>query len=468
MSLQHKILGAFQKLGKALMTPVATLPAAALMLRLGQPDVLNWPWMATAGGAIFDNLALIFAIGIAIGLAEENNGVAGLAAAVGYLVLTKVATAFDPHINMGVLAGIVSGILAGWVYNKYRHTKLPDFLGFFSGRRAVPIMMSFYSLILGVIAGYGWPLIQKFIDGIGTFIVSSGSLGAFIFGFLNRLLIPVGLHHVLNTLVWFQFGSFTQANGTVVHGDLTRFFAGDPNAGQFMTGMFPIMMFALPAACLAMITAAKPQNRKKVSGMLLGIGLTAFLTGITEPVEFTFMFLAPGLYVCHALLTGTSMALTWFMGCKDGFGFSAGFIDYALNFGIATKPLLLALIGLIFGVVYYLLFLFVIKKWDLATPGRFDDEEEESDELASAASDDPDGVAAAMLEAVGGKGNIKSIDACITRLRLVLANPDIVDEKRLKQLGAKGVIKLGGGSVQVIVGTIADTMAGQMRILVKK
>ena len=202
--------------------------------------------------------------------------------------------------------------------------------------------------------------------------------------------------------------------------------------------------------------------------MLLGIGLTAFLTGITEPVEFTFMFLAPGLYVCHALLTGTSMALTWFLGCKDGFGFSAGFIDYALNFGIATKPLLLALIGVIFGVIYYVLFLFVIKKWDLATPGRFDDEEEESDELASAASDDPDGVAAAMLQAVGGKGNIKSIDACITRLRLVLANPDIVDEKRLKQLGAKGVIKLGGGSVQVIVGTIADTMAGQMRVLVKK
>ena len=411
---------------------------------------------------------MIFAIGIAIGLAEENNGVAGLAAAVGYLVLTKVATAFDPHINMGVLAGIVSGILAGWVYNKYRHTKLPDFLGFFSGRRAVPIMMSFYSLILGVLAGYGWPLIQRFIDGIGTFIVSSGSLGAFIFGFLNRLLIPVGLHHVLNTLVWFQFGSFTKPDGTVVHGDLTRFFAGDPNAGQFMTGMFPIMMFALPAACLAMITAAKPQNRKKVSGMLLGIGLTAFLTGITEPVEFTFMFLAPGLYVCHALLTGTSMALTWFLGCKDGFGFSAGFIDYALNFGIATKPLLLALIGLIFGVVYYLLFLFVIKKWDLATPGRFEDEEEASDELAAATSDDPDGVAAAMLAAVGGKSNIKSIDACITRLRLVLVNPENVDEKRLKQLGAKGVIKLGGGSVQVIVGTIADSMAGQMRILVKK
>ena len=468
MSLKNKILGAFQKLGKALMTPVATLPAAALLLRLGQPDVLNLPWMAQAGGAIFDNLPLIFAIGIGIGLAEENNGVAGLAAAVGYLVLTKVAMAFNTHINMGVLAGIVSGILGGVVYNKYHKVKLPDFLGFFSGRRAVPIMMSLYSLVLGVVAGYVWPVIQNYIDALGGFIVASGAVGAFIYGVLNRLLIPIGLHHVINTLVWFQFGSFTDAAGHVVHGDLTRFFAGDPHAGQFMTGFFPIFMFGLPAACLAMITAAKPSNRKAVAGMLIGIAATAFVTGVTEPIEFTFMFLAPVLYVIHALLTGVSLALTWSLGCKDGFGFSAGLIDYVLNFGIATKPVLLGIIGLITGAVYYVVFLFAIRKWDLPTPGRFADIEEEQDTQMVESSGGKASVAASILEAIGGKANIKSIDACITRLRLVLVNDAIMDEKTIKALGAKGIIKLGGGSVQIIVGTIADSMAGEMRVLVKK
>lgn len=243
--MSNKFLTNLQKLGKALMTPVAVLPAAALLLRLGADDVLGLKWMFAAGDAVFGNLALLFAIGIAIGLAEENNGVAGLAAAVGYFVLTKVSYTFNEKINMGVLAGIIVGVLSGYLYNKYKSIKVPEFLGFFGGKRFVPIVTAFYTLILGVIAGYIWPLIQNGISSFGNSIANSGALGAGIFGFLNRLLIPIGLHHVLNSFVWFQFGEFTNSAGKVVTGDLTRFFAGDPNAGNFMTGFFPIMMFGI-------------------------------------------------------------------------------------------------------------------------------------------------------------------------------------------------------------------------------
>jgi PTS system N-acetylglucosamine-specific IIC component len=284
-----KFLAFLQKLGKALMTPIAVLPAAAILLRRGAPDVLNLPWMFAAGGAIFDNLALIFAIGIAIGLAKENNGVAAIAATAGYFILTKVATTFNDKINMGVLAGIIMGIVAGLLYNKYKDIKVPSYLGFFGGKRFVPIVTSLAALILGVFSGYVWPMIQNGISSFGNFVVSTGPIGAMVYGFLNRALIPIGLHHVLNSLVWFQFGEFTNAAGKVVTGDLSRFFAGDPTAGTFMTGFFPIMMFGLPAACLAIVRAAKPENRKAISGMFIGIAATSFLTGITEPIEFSFM-----------------------------------------------------------------------------------------------------------------------------------------------------------------------------------
>lgn len=348
----NKLLANLQKLGKALMTPVAVLPAAALLLRLGAPDVFNLKWMFAAGDAIFGNLALLFAIGIAIGFAEENNGVAGLSAAVGYFVLTKVATTFNDKINMGVLAGIIVGVLAGVLYNKYNAIKLPDFLGFFGGKRFIPIVTSFYTLVIGVIAGYLWPLIQNFISSFGNAIATSGAIGGFFFGLLNRLLIPLGLHHVLNSFVWFQFGEFKDAAGKIITGDLSRFFAGDPTAGTFMTGFFPIMMFALPAVCFAMIMAAKKEHRKEVTGMLLGVAFTSFLTGITEPIEFLFMFLSPVLYVVHALLSGISLAVTTALGMRCGFGFSAGLIDYALNFGISSKPIGLLVVGVVFGVIY--------------------------------------------------------------------------------------------------------------------
>ena len=475
MAKQNKALEFLQKLGKSLMTPVAALPAAALMLRIGQADV--WkplgifpdgiPWMAAAGGALFDNLALIFAIGIAVGLADENNGVAGLASTIGFLVLTSVAKSFNKDINMGVLAGIYSGILGATLYNKYKAIKLPDFLGFFGGRRFVPIITSFWMLISGVILGYIWPIIQSYIDAFGNMLANAGALGAFFYGVFNRALLPTGLHHVLNTLFWFQFGTFKNAAGKVITGDLNRFLALDPNAGTYMTGFFPIMMFALPAACFAMVSAARKENRKAVSGMLFGIAFTAFLTGITEPIEFTFMFIAPVLYGIHALLTGVSLALTSALGIKVGFGFSASALDLLLNWNISTKPLLLVLIGLIFAVIYYFLFYFFIKKFNIQTPGR-----EENDgilyESKSLGNSDLDVKAAEVLEAIGGKANITSMDACVTRIRLTVKDGNLIDQVKLKQLGASGVMRLNPNNYQIIVGTVADPLVSHMKSIMKK
>lgn len=462
----NKAMSNLQKLGKSLMTPIAVLPAAGLLLRLGSPDILNWPWMAKAGGTIFDNLALIFAIGIAVGFADENNGVAAIAAAVGYLVLTNVATAINSTINMGVLAGIITGIMAGYLYNRFKAIKLPDFLGFFGGRRFVPIITSFCSLALGGLFGFIWPPIQNGINAIGKALTTSGAIGTFFYGLLNRALIPFGLHHVINTLIWFQFGTFKNAAGKVITGDLNRFFAGDPKAGFFMAGFFPIMMFGLPAAALAMITTAKKQNKKAVTGMLLGVAFTSFLTGITEPIEYSFMFLAPGLYAVHAVLTGLSLAICTLLGIRSGFSFSAGAIDYGLSYGIASKPLLLLIIGLIFGAIYYFLFVFMIKKFDLPTPGRLD--EEESYALAGLSGKELSGKAAEILTAIGGKENVDSIDACVTRIRLTAVDGSKVNEAELKKIGATGVMKMGSDNFQIVVGTVADPLTTHIKTLMKK
>ncbi|MEW8955493.1 N-acetylglucosamine-specific PTS transporter subunit IIBC [Clostridium sp.] len=467
MAKGNKILASLQKLGKSLMTPIAVLPAAGLLLRLGQEDVFNILWMAEAGNAVFANLPIIFAIGIAVGFAEENNGVAGIAAAVGYFILTKVAVTFDSTINMGVLAGVIAGITAGILYNKFKDISVPQFLGFFGGKRFVPIITSLVCLILGFLAGGVWPFIQGALNSFGNWIVELGAIGSLIFGLLNRLLIPVGLHHVVNSIFWFEFGTFTNAAGELVKGDIARFFAGDPNAGNFMAGFYPIMMFALPAACFAMITTAKKEKRAAVAGMLGSLALTSFLTGITEPIEFSFMFLAPALYVVHSILTGVSLAVTTALGIKSGFTFSGGLIDYVLSYGKATKPLLLIGLGLIFAVIYYLVFVFMIRKFDLKTPGREDDEEDSSIVKGSESDkkSDLDAKAAAVLEAIGGKENIEVIDACITRLRLTVKDGSKVDEPALKKQGASGVMRLGENNVQVIMGTIADPMASKIKKL---
>lgn len=458
------MLGFLQRIGKALMLPIAVLPAAGLLLRFGQDDLLGIPFIANAGNAIFANLALIFAIGVAMGFAKDNNGAAALSGAIGFLVLTEGAIAIDENINMGVLGGIIAGIIAGLLYNRFHDIKLPDWLGFFSGRRFVPIITSVTMILLAAIAGFAWPPIQGAIDSLGNWIIGLGALGSGLFGFLNRLLIPLGLHHVLNSLFWFQFGEFEGVNG-----DIARFFAGDPSAGAYMTGFFPVMMFGLPAAAFAIIATAKPEKRKAVSGMFIGLALTSFLTGITEPIEFSFMFIAPLLYGVHAILTGVSMWVTSLLGIRDGFTFSAGALDFALNFNIAEKPLLLLGIGVIYAVLYFVIFYALIKALDLKTPGREEDEEivEDEDEPVSTGSSKYEVMASHFIKDIGGADNITSIDNCATRLRLNIADMEKVKESALKAHGAKGIMKLSKTNLQIIVGTDVEFVADEMKKIKK-
>ncbi|MFC7308260.1 PTS transporter subunit EIIC [Streptomyces monticola] len=392
------LMAALQKIGRSLQLPVAALPAAAILLRLGQPDVfgdegLGWHKVAAvfdaAGGAIFQNLPLLFCVGVAIGYAKKADGSTALAALAGFLVYKNVLTAFpvagsvtealpkgtpqDP----GVLGGILLGLVSALIWQRFYRTKLVDWLGFFNGRRLVPIIMAFIGVLFGVFFGLAW---QPIGDGLGHFsdwLTGLGAFGSGIYGVFNRGLIPVGMHQFLNTFFQQQVGSFTDAAGNVWHGEIPRFFHGDPTAGQFLTGFFPIMMFGLPAAAIAIAHAAKPHRRKATMGMMISLALTSFVTGITEPIEFTFLFIAPALYAVHAVLTGVSMALTWALGVKDGFGFSAGLIDYLLNWKLATNPWMIIPIGLGFAVVYYVLFRFLIVKFNIPTPGREPDEEVE-------------------------------------------------------------------------------------------
>ena len=453
-----------QSIGKALMLPIAVLPAAALLLRLGAPDVLNIPFVTKAGGAIFDNLALIFAIGIGVGLAKDNNGAAGLAGAIGYLVLTSGLKAINPDLNMSVLAGILSGIEAGLLYNKYHAIKLPEFLGFFGGRRFVPIVTALVSLVLALIFGVIWGPCQAVIHAVGEWIIGAGVVGTFVYGVLNRLLIPVGLHHILNSFIWFVFGEYTTPDGVVATGDLNRFFAGDPHAGMFMAGFYIMMMFGMPAVALAMYHAAKKENRPKIAGALASVAFTAFLTGITEPIEFMFMFIAPVLYGIHAVLTGLALSVAYAFGILHGFGFSAGFIDYALNWGLATKPAMIIPLGLVFGVLYYVIFSWAIRHYDLPTIGRYDDEGLGDDADAPADADD---YTKAMVENLGGLDNLTDVGYCITRLRLTVKDPAKVDEEAIKLMGVRGVF-VKGKAVQVVIGTRAELVANDINALRKK
>ncbi|MEI5906338.1 N-acetylglucosamine-specific PTS transporter subunit IIBC [Bacillus spongiae] len=452
------MLSFLQRIGKSLMLPIAVLPAAALLLRLGQEDLLNIAFVSGAGGAIFDNLPLLFAIGIAIGFAKDGNGAAGLAGAIGFFVLTNGTQSINEDIDMSFLGGILSGVIGGMLYNRFHAIKLPTWLGFFGGKRFVPIVTAATMILLSGILGFVWPPVQDGINALGEWIINAGAAGVGVFGFLNRILIPTGLHHVLNSFPWFVFGEYNGATG-----DLHRFFAGDPNAGIFMTGFFPIMMFGLPAACLAMITTAKKERKKAVTGMLLGIGFASFLTGITEPIEFSFMFLSPVLYVVHALLTASSMVVTYSLGILSGFGFSAGAIDYFLNIGIATKPWLLLGVGLIYGVIYYVVFVFLIKKLDLKTPGREDEEDLPEEENTSTEDDKYVVMAKNFVANIGGSDNISTIDNCTTRLRLEMKDMNLVQESNLKKHGARGVIKINNKNLQIIVGTDVEFVADAMK-----
>ena len=451
------ILGFFQRLGRALQLPIAVLPVAALLLRFGQPDLLNVPFIAQAGGAIFDNLALIFAIGVASSWSKDNAGSAALAGAVGYFVMTKAMVTINPEINMGVLAGIITGLVAGAVYNRWAGIKLPDFLSFFGGKRFVPIATGFFCLILAAIFGYVWPPVQHAIHSGGEWIVSAGALGSGIFGFINRLLIPTG---------------FTNAAGAVFHGDINRFYAGDGTAGMFMSGFFPIMMFGLPGAALAMYLAAPKARRPMVGGMLLSVAITAFLTGVTEPLEFLFMFLAPLLYLLHAVLTGISLFIATALGIHAGFSFSAGAIDYVLMYSLpaASKNVwMLLVMGVVFFFVYFLLFSAVIRMFNLKTPGREDKAADVVTEEANSNTEEGlTQLATSYIAAVGGTDNLKAIDACITRLRLTVGDSAKVNDAACKRLGASGVVKLNKQTIQVIVGAKAESIGDEMKKVVTR
>jgi PTS system N-acetylglucosamine-specific IIC component len=402
-----------QRIGRSLMMPIAVLPVAGLLLRFGQNDMLGgdvdggtglasnagWHWLqpvadvlAKGGGVLFDNLPLLFAVGIAIGFARKSDGSTGLAAVVGYLVFKAVYDTVAAHdaflvagkpVDMGVLGGILMGITSALLYQRFYRVKLPPYLAFFGGRRFVPIITGLTAVVWGVVMGIIWHWPGTLINNFGQWITENGDTGAGIYGLINRLLLPFGLHHIPNSLVWFQFGEF---NGKT--GDLNRFFAGDPNAGAFMTGFFPIMMFALPAAALAMVHTARPERRKAIAGIMFSAALTSFLTGVTEPIEFAFLFVAPLLFVVHAVLTGLSLVIVNLLGVHDGFSFSAGAIDYLLNFTKAQRPVLILVVGVVYAVVYYFLFRFMIVKFNLKTPGREDvpieDEQPSEPELVGA------------------------------------------------------------------------------------
>ncbi|HEY8052550.1 MAG TPA: N-acetylglucosamine-specific PTS transporter subunit IIBC [Steroidobacteraceae bacterium] len=479
------VLPSLQKVGGALMLPIAVLPIAGLLLRLGQPDLLDSGWMAAAGLAIFSNLGLLFAIGVAVGLARENHGAAGLASVVAYLVASKgaeVLIAVPPAAladmtgrardlasaaykaqelaKLSVPLGILSGLIASALYNRFYNISLPSYLSFFGGRRFVPIVSGFAGLIMAFAFGTQWQHLEQGMDALSHWVLNAGAFGLFAYGVLNRVLIVTGLHHIINNIAWFLLGDY---HG--VTGDLKRFFAGDPSAGAFMSGFFPVMMFGLPAACLAMYHTARPERRRVVGGLLGSIALTSVLTGVTEPIEFTFIFLAPALYAVHALLTGVAFVIMNALHVKLGFGFSAGLFDYLLNFSRATRPLWLLPVGALYFALYYGLFRFVIVRFDLKTPGR------EPGEPAAGVATLPAEPAARVREwiaALGGGANLRSVDACTTRLRLAVTSQAAVDARALERLGARGLVRPAEHALQVVVGTSADQLAEEIRAALQR
>ena len=472
-----------QKLGSALMLPVACLPICGILMGLGYalaPAVMGVPGAATegfayvlgfflikAGAALIDNMAILFAIGVGVGLAEENNGTAGLAGLVSWLMITTLLApgsvsviapglceagsanevAFSKIANPFI--GILAGIIGGLCYNKFKGTKLPDVLAFFSGKRSVAIVTAVVSIVVSAVLLLVWPVIFSALVAVGNAVVSLDAVGAGIYAFLNRLLIPTGLHHALNNVFWFD---------TIGLGDLTAYWGGKTSAdvswsvGMYMAGFFPCMMFGIPGAALAMIQTAKPSKRKTTIGLVGSAAVCALLCGVTEPFEFAFMFLAFPLYVVYALLYGIFTVVSVALGFRAGFCFSAGAtaLIFSASLPAAAKTWLIIPLGIAAFLVFYLVFLFAIKKWDLKTPGREDDQEGEM--KIELAGDDYTTMAQIILEGVGGADNLTSIDHCITRLRLEVKDRLLVDEKKIKSSGISGVIRPGKTSVQVVVG----------------
>ena len=452
-----------QKIGKALMTPIAVLPVAALLLRLGFGDIFDGQValiMKSAGDAIFSNLDLLFGIGIAYGLAKNNDGAAALSGAIGVLIAKAVYISIDKDVNMGVFVGIIIGVLAGTLYNRFYDIKLPESLGFFGGKRFVPIITAVAAIFVGILAGYFWHYAQGAIDAFSNMIIGLNEVGTFIYGTLNRLLIPLGLHHILNSVFWFQLGEYTHLKDgveVVANGDLHRFFAGDKTAGVYMSGFYVVMMFGLPAMAYAIYLNTPKNYRTKAGAILAGVAFTSFLTGITEPLEFLFLFVAPLLFVLHALLTGLALAVAQMLDIHAGFGFSAGFIDYVINYKLATNPLLILPLGAVFAVIYFISSYYTIKLFKLKIF------EESTEENTSSVNDE----AQAFILALGGKENIVNTDACITRLRMSVHDSSILKDEDFTILGAKGVIRPDKRSIQVILGTKAEKVSEEIKETLK-
>ena len=446
-----------QRIGKALMTPIAVLPVAALLLRLGFGDIFDGQIaliMKAAGDAVFSNLDMLFGIGIAYGLAKNNDGAAALSGAIGVFIAKAVYLSIDKDVNMGVFVGIIIGVLAGTLYNRYHNIKVPEFLGFFGGKRFVPIITALAAIVVGVLAGYFWHYAQGAIDAFSGMIIGLNEVGTFIYGTLNRLLIPLGLHHILNSVFWFQLGEYSYVKEgveVVANGDLHRFFAGDPTAGVYMSGFYLVMMFGLPAMTYAIYLNTPKAYRKKAGAILAGVAFTSFLTGITEPLEFLFLFVAPPLFVLHALLTGLAMATAQLFDIHAGFGFSAGFIDYVINYKLGTNPILILPLGLVFAGLYFVSSYYLIKFLKLKILETELEGEENDGEVSNEAL--------AFITALGGSDNIVNTDACITRLRMSVADSSELKDEDFMKLGAKGVIRPDKKSIQVVLGAKAEGVA---------
>ncbi|WP_207670904.1 PTS transporter subunit EIIC [Caloramator sp. E03] len=471
-----------QKIGKAIMMPVSVLPAAGILVAFGRWLMQNSGVSKAIGQIIYDggivvfeNLPLIFAIGVAIGFAS-NIGVAGLASVVGYEVMTKVLDAMGnlnniqakgiEKIDMGVFAGIIIGIVAAKLYDRFHEIKLPPYLGFFAGKRFVPIVAAVTALFMGIAFSYIWPPIQVAINKFANFAVNS-YFGPAFYAAGKRALIPVGLHHVYYPVFLYEFGRYLDpATGQVLKGEAARYFAGDKTAGYFMASEFPIMLFGLPAATLAMYLTAEKSKRKAVAGVMLTAAMTSILTGITEPIEFSFIFVAPALYVFHVIGAFISGILTKAFSIRLGYTFSASMIDYILGISNSQNGWKLFLIvGPIIFALYFTVFYFAIKMFDFKTPGREDDTEDLDDEYDFDTSSLYHSKAKRILAALGGKKNIDAIDACITRLRLTVKDISKVNKSELKKLGASGIMDLGGGNLQIVYGTDSETLKDEIKKL---
>lgn len=478
-----------QRLGKSMMLPVSCLPVAAILMGIGywiDESVMINPieakvialFMVKAGSAIIDNMGILFALGVAIGMSDDGEGTAALAALVSWLMVTTLlnpnTVALFQKVEIGAVnpafgkiqnqfIGIVCGFIGAFCYNKFKSTQLPDALSFFSGKRCVAIVTGGVTVVVSVLFFFVWPAIYSALVAFGETIIGAGAIGAGIYAFLNRLLIPFGLHHALNAVFWFDIagindlGKFWGTMGGGVYGQ----------TGMYMTGFFPVMMFGLPAATLAMYHCAKKEKKNSAKGMLGSGALSSFFTGITEPIEFGFMFLAPALYFLHAVMTGITAGIIAALPVRSGFNFSAGILDLFFSFKapMAQNPWMIFPIGIVVGIIYYTVFRFTITKFDLKTPGREDDECTENEKTAALLSEDFGDVAAIILEGLGGKGNISSFDNCITRLRVEIKDYTLVNEKKIKSAGIAGVMRPGKTTVQVIIGTKSQFVADEVRKL---